>query len=188
MALIAITLLTIALAVVVTYHGPRPMPEPPLMALIAPPHGVFADTFGRIGPPQISPDGTRIAFIGCKTESAAWSMLGGKDCSIWLRVLASDETREVPDTSGAYYPFWSPDGREIAFFADGKVPLMPGGAVGGALARSSLPRPASAQFFVYQQKAVNRWQSLKLSVAQSSPELSASAGRNSCQTGSIFYT
>jgi Tol biopolymer transport system component len=27
----------------------------------------------------------------------------------------------VKDTSGAYYPFWSPDGREIAFFADGKL-------------------------------------------------------------------
>jgi eukaryotic-like serine/threonine-protein kinase len=48
-------------------------------------------------------------------------MLGGKTCSIWLRVLASGEAREVSDTSGAYYPFWSPDGREIAFFGDGKV-------------------------------------------------------------------
>jgi eukaryotic-like serine/threonine-protein kinase len=121
MALIAITLVTITLAVMLTYHGTRPMPEPPLMALIAPPRGVFADSFGRIGPPKISPDGTRIAFIGCKTESAALSMLPGKDCSIWVRVLASDETREVPDTNGAYYPFWSPDGHEIAFFADGKV-------------------------------------------------------------------
>lgn len=48
-------------------------------------------------------------------------MLGGKTCSIWLRVLASSEAHEVNDTSGAYYPFWSPDGREIAFFADGKL-------------------------------------------------------------------
>jgi Tol biopolymer transport system component len=27
----------------------------------------------------------------------------------------------VSDTGGAYYPFWSPDGRELAFFADGKL-------------------------------------------------------------------
>jgi len=27
----------------------------------------------------------------------------------------------VNDTGGAYYPFWSPDGREIAFFGDGKL-------------------------------------------------------------------
>jgi hypothetical protein len=35
--------------------------------------------------------------------------------------LASGEAREVSDTSGAYYPFWSPDGREMAFFGDGKL-------------------------------------------------------------------
>ena len=52
-------------------------------------------------------------------------MLGGKTCSIWLRVLASSEAREVNDTSGAYYPFWSPDSREIAFFADGKLKKVP---------------------------------------------------------------
>jgi eukaryotic-like serine/threonine-protein kinase len=111
----------IAVTMAVTYFATRPAPEPPLMASVIPPPGVFADTSGRIGPPQISPDGKRIAFIGCKSESAAASMLGGKTCSIWLRVLASAEAREVSDTSGAYYPFWSPDGHEIAFFGDGKL-------------------------------------------------------------------
>jgi eukaryotic-like serine/threonine-protein kinase len=116
-----ITLVAIALAIAATYRATRPVPELPLLASVIPPAGVFTDTSGRIGPPQISPDGKRIAFIGCKTESAATSMLGGKTCSIWLRVLASSEAREVNDTSGAYYPFWSPNGREIAFFADGKL-------------------------------------------------------------------
>jgi Tol biopolymer transport system component len=115
------TLVTIALTIAATYYATRLAPESALMASVIPPPGVFADTSGRIGPPQISPDGRRIAFIGCKTESAAMSMLGGESCSIWLRVLASVETREVTDTSGAYFPFWSPDSREIAFFADGKL-------------------------------------------------------------------
>jgi len=114
-------MLAVALAIVMTYYATRPAAESPLMASVIPPPGVFADTAGRIGPPQISPDGKRIAFIGCKTESAATSMLGGKTCSIWLRVLASTEAHEVADTGGAYYPFWSPDGREMAFFADGKL-------------------------------------------------------------------
>ena len=118
---VASTLITVALAIGATYYATRPTPELPLMASIIPPPGVYADTSGRIGPPQISPDGKRIAFIGCKSESAAASMLGGRTCSIWLRVLASAETREVSDTSGGYYPFWSPDGREIAFFGDGKL-------------------------------------------------------------------
>jgi Tol biopolymer transport system component len=117
----AMTLVAIAVTMAATYYATRPAPEPPLMASVMPPPGVFADTSGRIGPPQISPDGRRLAFIGCKTESAAASMLGGKTCSIWLRVLASGEAREVSDTGGAYYPFWSPDGREIAFFGDGKL-------------------------------------------------------------------
>jgi eukaryotic-like serine/threonine-protein kinase len=117
----AMTLVAIALAIAGTYYATRPALDSPLLVSVIPPPGVFADTAGRIGPAQISPDGKRIAFIGCKTESAATSMLGGKTCSIWLRVLASSEAREVNDTSGAYYPFWSPDGREIAFFADGKL-------------------------------------------------------------------
>jgi Tol biopolymer transport system component len=116
-----ITMVSIAVTMAVTYFSTRPTAQPPLMASVIPPPGVFVDTSGRIGPPQISPDGKRIAFIGCKSESAAASMLGGKTCSIWLRVLASAEARNVSDTSGAYYPFWSPDGREIAFFGDGKL-------------------------------------------------------------------
>jgi eukaryotic-like serine/threonine-protein kinase len=104
-----------------TYYSTRATPQSPLMASVIPPSGVFADTSGRIGPPQISPDGKRIAFIGCKSESAAASIVGGKTCSIWLRSLGSAEAHELSDTSGAYYPFWSPDGREIAFFGDGKL-------------------------------------------------------------------
>jgi eukaryotic-like serine/threonine-protein kinase len=117
----AMMLVALALAIAGTYYATRPMPASPVLASVIPPSGVFADTSGRIGPPQISPDGKRIAFIGCGSESAATSMLGSKTCSIWLRVLASSEAREMNGTSGAYYPFWSPDGREIAFFADGKL-------------------------------------------------------------------
>jgi len=118
---VAMTLLAVALAIAGTYYATRPAPEPPLMTSVIPPSGVFADTAGRIGPPQISPDGKRLAFTGCKTESAALSLVGGKTCSLWVRSLASSEAHEVADTTSAYYPFWAPDAREIAFFADGKL-------------------------------------------------------------------
>ena len=124
-ASLAMTLLAVALAIATTYYATRPSLQLPLLVSVIPPPGVFADTSGRIGPPQISPDGRRIAFIGCNTESAATSMLGGKTCSIWLRALGSSEAHEVNATSGAYYPFWSPDSREIAFFADGKLKKVP---------------------------------------------------------------
>jgi eukaryotic-like serine/threonine-protein kinase len=122
-AAIWLTMMLAAVAVtfLATYYATRATPQSPLMASVIPPPGVFADTSGRIGPPQISPDGKRIAFIGCKSESAAASIVGGKTCSIWLRSLGSAEAHELSDTSGAYYPFWSPDGREIAFFGDGKL-------------------------------------------------------------------
>jgi len=118
---LATALALTALALAVTYYATRPGPGPPLMASVVPPPGVFPDSWGRNGPPQISPDGGRLAFVGCKTESAALSNVGSNLCLIWLRSLRSTDAHEVAGTSGGYYPFWSPDGREIGFFADGKL-------------------------------------------------------------------
>jgi Tol biopolymer transport system component len=38
-----------------------------------------------------------------------------------LRSLDSTVARPLAGTEGASYPFWSPDGRSVAFFADGKL-------------------------------------------------------------------
>jgi len=51
---------------------------------------------------------------------------------LWLRPLASDEAHVLADTAGASYPFWSPDSKSIAFFADDKlkkIDISGGGAV-----------------------------------------------------------
>ena len=69
----------------------------------------------------VSPDGRHLAFVA---ESARG--LG----SIWLRALDSSETRRLEGTNGARGLFWSPDGRSLAFFAAGKLKLMP--AAGGS--------------------------------------------------------
>ena len=103
------------------YYSARPQAESPLLVSVIPPAGVFPDTAGRNGPPQISPDGSRIAFVGCKTAAASSSIAGSKSCSIWLRSLHSTDAREVAGTSGGYAPFWSPSGRDVGFFADGKL-------------------------------------------------------------------
>ena len=40
---------------------------------------------------------------------------------LWLRPLASTSGRLLTGTEGASFPFWSPDGRSIGFFADQKL-------------------------------------------------------------------
>ncbi|MEK6322712.1 MAG: protein kinase [Acidobacteriota bacterium] len=60
----------------------------------------------------LSPDGRRLAF---SAEDAA-----GKN-QLWLRALDSFSAQPLSGTDGAEYPFWSPDGRYIAFFAGDKL-------------------------------------------------------------------
>jgi Tol biopolymer transport system component len=41
--------------------------------------------------------------------------------ALWIYDVGSQGARVLSDTEGASYPFWSPDGRTLAFFADGKL-------------------------------------------------------------------
>ncbi len=60
----------------------------------------------------ISPDGTRLVVAG-EDE--------GGISRLWLRRLDGFKSEPLPGTEHAALPFWSPDGRYIAFFADGKL-------------------------------------------------------------------
>jgi serine/threonine protein kinase len=74
---------------------------------IHPPPGLVS-----VGPPSISPDGLHLAFNA--TDSSGVSR-------VWLRSLASLEVRALLGTEEAHRPFWSPDSRHLAFFADDKL-------------------------------------------------------------------
>jgi Tol biopolymer transport system component len=65
------------------------------------------------GDPEIavSPDGQRIALV-LVTQGRS---------QISIRALAESTPHPVAGTEGASYPFWAPNGRAIAFFADGKL-------------------------------------------------------------------
>ncbi len=54
----------------------------------------------------IAPSGQRIAFVGAS----------GGDVSLWVRDLNQAVARALPDTKGAFAPFFSPDGQSIGFF------------------------------------------------------------------------
>ncbi|MBK6798950.1 MAG: PD40 domain-containing protein [Acidobacteria bacterium] len=72
---------------------------------INPPENVSFDVF------SLSPDGRWLAFIGTR----------GSKTNLWVRALDSSNVRELPQTEGARYPFWSPDSRGLAFFAGNKL-------------------------------------------------------------------
>jgi serine/threonine protein kinase/Tol biopolymer transport system component len=69
-------------------------------------------TLKNTAEPALSPDGTSIVFG--VTDAAGVDRL----C---IRALASPDARVVAGTEGAALPFWSPDGRLLAYFANGKL-------------------------------------------------------------------
>ncbi|MDQ6892993.1 MAG: serine/threonine-protein kinase [Acidobacteriota bacterium] len=88
-------------------HRGGPPPASRLRFAIAPPTGAAFQ-----GMPAISPDGKKLAFIATTSD--------GRDF-LYIRPLDSLEARRLEGTDGASYPFWSPDGRSLAFFAQGKL-------------------------------------------------------------------
>jgi len=70
-----------------------------------------ARTLGS-GPIDISPDGRRLAFVAAGSDGLT---------KLYVRELDSLEARALPATEDAAAPFFSPDGRSVAFFADRKL-------------------------------------------------------------------
>jgi eukaryotic-like serine/threonine-protein kinase len=72
-------------------------------------------TFGDLsttGAVMVSPDGAQLAFVGAGQ---------GANPELWLRPLDSLTAHPLAGTTGATYPFWSPDSRYLGFFAEGKL-------------------------------------------------------------------
>ncbi len=87
--------------------------EASIRAVIDPPEKAVLNLTGdAAGPPVLSPDGTSIAFAATGAD--------GKTL-LWVRPMNSLEARALPGTEGVIFPFWSPDGRSLGFFADNKL-------------------------------------------------------------------
>jgi Tol biopolymer transport system component len=61
---------------------------------------------------EVSPDGRYLVFVARPT--------GRANC-LWLRPLDRTIAEPLEGTVGARFPFWSPDGRHVAFFAGQKL-------------------------------------------------------------------
>ena len=94
-----------------------PLPQTVRLSLAAPAGMSLVQGAGNI---SISPDGSAIVFVGSDASGQ-----GG----LFVRKLSETTPRSLARTTGATYPFWSPDSKDIAFFADGKLKRVP--AAGG---------------------------------------------------------
>ena len=103
----------------------RPAAPPPHVRLsIAMPPGEQVTTY-----PAITSDGQVIVYVSGRTASTS---------QLYLRTLGDFVARPVANSVGAQYPFFSPDGRGIAFFAGGKLRRA---SVAGGAAIDSRPPP-----------------------------------------------
>jgi Tol biopolymer transport system component len=112
----ALALAAVALIVIGSLalrSSPSPGDPPTTWLEIGPPHQRFA-----LHPaPAISPDGRQVAF---------WAPDETGKFGLWIRSLDSPAARVLPGTTATNDfngtpPFWSPDGRSLGFFAEGKL-------------------------------------------------------------------
>jgi DNA-binding winged helix-turn-helix (wHTH) protein/Tol biopolymer transport system component len=91
----------------------QPAPETPHVARfeVDPPAGSAIDR--RAPALAVSADGRSIAWSGCEAATGA--------CSLFVRQIDRLEPERLAGTDGAAAPFFSPDGRWLGFFADGKL-------------------------------------------------------------------
>ena len=110
---IALSMIVIAGSLLAFSYLPRTVTEEPAIRFeFSPPDGVTLTNIESGGAVTISPDGTRLAFVA--TEPDGRQLL-------WVRPLESLTAQRLDWTDGATYPFWSPDGQFIGFFAQGKL-------------------------------------------------------------------
>jgi eukaryotic-like serine/threonine-protein kinase len=115
----ALALVSLAALAVVLWQRPADAQKTSARLTIALPPGHEVTTY-----PAITRDGRTVAYV---------TRQGNADTQLYLRDLNAFEARQVPGSSGAHAPFFSPDGKWVAFFAQGH--LQKAEVAGGAPVR-----------------------------------------------------
>jgi eukaryotic-like serine/threonine-protein kinase len=100
------TLASTAAAVAAVYFARASHDAAELRFSIGPPDQA---SFGTV---SLSPDGRQLAFTAATRDGPP---------RLWVRPLRSLTPQLLPGTEDAAFPFWSPDGSSIGFFAQGRL-------------------------------------------------------------------
>ncbi len=106
----AVAAVAIGLAAVLLLrpHPPAPPVPPPVRFVVSPGTAGSFESY-----PALSPDGRSLAYV--------FSPEKGATTSLWLHSFEQGSARPLPGTEDADQPFWSPDGRFLAFYAAGEL-------------------------------------------------------------------
>jgi Tol biopolymer transport system component len=104
-AALAVALVAIVALTVPTLRHLRETPPPETRVDLVTPATDRSTSFA------LSPDGRQIVFVAS----------GDGASRLWRRSLATTTAQPLAGTEGATYPFWSPDSRAVAFFANGQL-------------------------------------------------------------------
>jgi Tol biopolymer transport system component len=74
---------------------------------ITPPHGLQ-----MVSGLALSADGLQLAFVARGDDGRT---------ALWVRDLSTERATLIPGTTDARFPFWSPDGRRLGFFAQNRL-------------------------------------------------------------------
>src|SRR6266481_350332 len=112
--------------------------------------------FNWIGDPQISPDGSRAAFVKVTVNEKK----DGYDTSIWsVPTNGSESPRRMTDGTRDSSPRWSPDGKWLVFVRTPEAPAAPAAAA----------RPASPQLYMLPMSGGESWKFTDLPRGAGSP-------------------
>jgi eukaryotic-like serine/threonine-protein kinase len=107
---LSMALALVAVAAVTWFIARRPEPTSRMQFALAVPDEMSVSHMA------LSHDGTMLVFVSPE-ENSALPML-------YVQRIGSSSVTLLPGTQGASYPFWSPDGAYVAFFANGKLLKM----------------------------------------------------------------